>query len=147
MMMMMMMRMGGSVPHLDFDFVDGEWTMFQWKVACVRVLQGVSVERNDISKQNNQTLTLLRTLTTKARYLFLNNSLLQLVFQVSTFNSSTVKASISVNSAPLKPLFFFFFFGDFLLKKKNSVLYMIFFIYFKMKILTNAIRNILLREW
>lgn len=72
----------------------------------VKVLRGVSgTERYVKSKQSNQTLTLVRTLTTKARYLFLDNSLLQLVFQVSTFNSITVKASISVNSAPLKPFF------------------------------------------
>ena len=125
-MMMMMMRMGGNVPHLDFDFVDGEMEnercFSERSRACVSVLQGESAERNDISKQNNQTLTLVRTLTTKARYLFSTTHFSNLSF-VSTFNSITVKASMSVNFAPLKPFFFFFFFvGDFLLEKKNSVL-------------------------
>ena len=143
MMMMMMMRMGGSVPHLDFDFVDGDWTMFQWKVACV--LQGVSVERNDISKQNNHSLYSVHSQPRQGIFFSTTPfSNLSFKFQPST----QVRSKRQFQSTPLhlNP-FFSFLVIFFWKKKKNSVLYMIFFIYFKMKILTNAFRNILLREW
>ena len=83
----------------------------------VSVKGRVRVERNDISKQNNQTLTLVRTLATKASIFSQQlTSPTCLSFQPSTQSRSKRQ----FQSTPLHLNFFFFFFlgGDFLLEKK-----------------------------